>query len=211
MSGCAFLEEVSRQNVLNYELDEEFMQENTVSVEMGEVITLDSKEDNRGEEFMYVASFGWEGVMELQINDAVVYASPQEPGVGESDLFFSWTEATEREADRKFCFVVISLTLNNIDAVLDSGSGEEHFMISILRLLNKTKSNEYIEAAYFDSTTENAGIKDGYRFDIKVGEKKDMKLGYFIYEDELDNEYCYSVGTANIDKYKVEIDLSPMA
>ncbi len=191
---------------------EAYRESHSFQYQMGDVISLNSSEDEEGREHGLHANFGWKGTMELSLIDVSLYKNPADAGMGAEDALSESGDAALEYAK----FAVCTLKLKNIDAIApvnipELGSQADHcFNCSVFVLEPKDKSDPIggVLPAYFDGILPDAPRNWRYSFALSPGEEKTFKLGYFMSPKAVQSGLVFRIGVSGNDKYTVAVDLN---
>jgi len=154
------------------------------------------------------------GKMELTVNSAKVFDSMSDAGIDKTRL-----HSEEVKEDGSNYFVLLDLTIKNIDASGLGNDGEDFYIDGVLierdYIGYQDSLVSYFPIAYFSHSPSREDAdwkKNYYKYTLSKGESLDCQIGFFVPRELVKNNevvYCLGANT-NIIRYYVELDLEVM-
>lgn len=180
----------------------EFLLKATRTFGCNEPISLNSNEDLEGLDYgSYVASFPWEGTMELTVLDVRVFDSIEDMKTVLNDVVI-----TDSIEDSKLLFLKVKI--RNIDAEPINYVSGSYAITSFINLREKSMPGQISSVVYFSGSSSEASEKEKLYFMLEKGETKEFLIGFKMSKIvHLDDLYI-GTGLACVDKYSVDLAIS---
>lgn len=183
------------------ERNRQYVIENTHTFAMGESAVLNSEEDDKGFDLGggYVASFGWQGTMELVVTKAKAGDSLEEAGIAPAN-----SQPNGQTDSSKKC-IVLTMKLHNKDA-LSGINGDRFYISTFVNLFCGSSTPGIADIVYFDGTAPDADPKKGrLNFVLGKGEEKEFTVGLEVPTKYLEEDLFMGIGNSHYEKYRVKI------
>lgn len=174
---------------------------------LNETATLNSEQDNEGENYAWNASFNWNGTMELALKSVSAFNSADDAPL---DATFTLPDMADyrrfiTDSEGSPCFLLLELSIANIDATPQTDQGDSDFNISLL-----SPHGDYVfsELCYFDGNycgTEQETDTNYYHYFLAPGESKTFRLGFYADKAMLDEGFKLVAGITGLEKYVIDI------
>lgn len=183
-------------------------QPHPIMTQIGQPITMSVEEDQNTQGFLfgYTAGFPWaSGSMQLTVDNANLYSSFTEAGIDPAECSL--------EIDPTAPFLVLDITIENIDAVLyeDMNFSVGHLVSSqAFEGWNVINGNYLsISPVYFsDHMPISSDSKDYFHGELPQGTSTTFQLGFSV--SDLSADLVFELGNNGlIHKYGVELGIKP--
>lgn len=176
-----------------------FRMKETRSLRLNEPLLLDSRKDKKGMDYgYYVASFPWEGAMELTVLEAHIYETIEDIELISKN--FNTLRTTE---DVKY--LMLKVRLRNIDAKSLCSDSDEYAITSFVSLRSSTSPGFFPTVVCFDGSESEANEKDWLYFSLGEGSEKSFLVGFKVPEDAQFDDLYVGTGLSCMDKYTIKL------
>lgn len=149
-------------------------------------------------------ALGFTGELNITVNHSEIFDSPESAGISWADISCDSDYVNKHMTDP--CFLLIELTMENVNAVADGGVPSEQYLwnASMFRLIDQdtftppnNTNRDYDSAAdenvlgglYFNLHSDS---EKGYRnFTLEPGETASIQLGYFVERSYAEKQNLY--------------------
>lgn len=184
-----------------------YQESHTYHYALNETVSLDSEQDKDGENYAWNAGFDWNGTMELTLKSVSAFNSADDAPL---DATFTLPDIADyrsfiTDSEGSPCFLLLELSIDNVDAAPKSDQGDSDFNIS---LLNPHGDYVFSELCYFDGNycgTKQETSTNYYHYFLEPGESKTFHLGFYADETMLDEGFALVAGITGLEKYVIDI------
>lgn len=183
---------------------ETFQEANSYRYGLGETAVLDSRLDEDGMRNGWMASFDWEGAIELTVDSVELFK------INDQSIPYEMDESAvdfARDQSDDPLLVVFGMTVRNIDAESAVADDPDWFYASTYLLNGAIDSDPAVLDASVVATGESSDPRNGLQFSVGKGESKTLRMGWFTDGDRSIDELKILVGSSGIDKYSFMIPL----